>query len=143
MASVHYSMASEAAEYIINSLPQTISRPRIGIICGSGLGGLVSTFHANPQKSIPYANIPHFPVSTVEGHESRLVFATMGEKRTEIVAMVGRLHFYEGHDMAAITLPIRVMRLLGVKIIISTSHLVFLTFSDQCSWRSQYGVLSR
>jgi purine-nucleoside phosphorylase len=120
-------MAQNAAEYINGVLPETIPRPRIGIICGSGLGGLVSTFHADPQLSIPYADIPNFPVSTVQGHESRLVFGTLGEKRTGIVAMVGRLHFYEGYDMATVTLPIRVFHLLGVDTIISTHPAVPLT----------------
>jgi purine-nucleoside phosphorylase len=78
----------------------------------------VSTFHADPQISISYADIPHFPVSTVPGHQSRLVFGTMGEKRRPIVAMVGRVHFYEGHDMSTITLPVRVFHLLGVKTLI-------------------------
>jgi purine-nucleoside phosphorylase len=119
MTSIQYATAQKAADYIDNLLPTTIPRPRIAIICGSGLSGLVSTFHADPQLSIPYADIPNFPVSTVPGHQSRLVFGTLGEKRIGIVAMVGRLHFYEGYDMTAVTLPIRVFHLLGIETIIS------------------------
>ena len=110
-------MAEQAATYITSLLPETLPRPEIGIICGSGLSGLISTFYA-PQISIPYADIPHFPVSTVPGHQSRLVFGTMGETRKGIVAMVGRFHFYEGYDMTQITLPIRVFHLLGIKTLI-------------------------
>jgi len=118
MPSKEYVMAEQAATYIASLLPETFPRPEIGIICGSGLSGLISTFYAEPQISIPYADIPHFPVSSVPGHQSRLVFGTMGETRKGIVAMVGRLHFYEGHDMTQITLPIRVFHLLGIKTLI-------------------------
>jgi purine-nucleoside phosphorylase len=121
MPSDSYILASQSAEYINSVLPSNIPPPEIGIICGSGLSGLVSTFHADPQISISYADIPHFPVSTVPGHQSRLVFGTMGERRTPIVAMVGRVHFYEGHDMSTITLPLRVLHLLGVKTLIGIS----------------------
>jgi len=115
MPSKEYDLAEEAVTYITSLLPQNLPRPEIGIICGSGLSGLISTFYAEPQISIPYADIPNFPVSTVAGHQSRLVFGTLGETRKGIVAMAGRLHFYEGHDMTQITLPIRVFHLLGIK----------------------------
>lgn len=118
MLSKEYDLAEEAVTYITSLLPENLPRPEIGIICGSGLSGLISTFYAEPQMSIPYADIPHFPVSTVAGHQSRLVFGTLGETRQGIVAMVGRLHFYEGHDMTQITLPIRVFHLLGIKTLI-------------------------
>jgi purine-nucleoside phosphorylase len=123
MPSPSYSTAAQAAQFLASALPSNIPPPEIGIICGSGLSGLVSTFHADPQISISYADIPGFPVGTVAGHESRLVFGTMGEKRRPIVAMVGRVHFYEGHDMDAITLPVRVFHLLGVKTLIGISTL--------------------
>ena len=118
MPSKEYELAEEAAAYISSLLSENLPRPEIGIICGSGLSGLISTFYADPQISIPYADIPNFPVSTVAGHQSRLVFGTLGETRKGIVAMVGRLHFYEGHDMTQITLPIRVFHLLGIKTLI-------------------------
>ena len=123
MPSEAYILAEQAANYITSILPENLPRPQIGIICGSGLSGLVSTFHADPQISIPYADVPNFPVSTVPGHQSRFVFGTMGEKRIGIAAMVGRLHFYEGHDMKHITLPIRVFHLLGIKTLIGVLRL--------------------
>src|SRR5271163_502332 len=119
--SKEYILAQQSAEYLTSHLPESIPKPQIGIICGSGLSGLVSTFHADPQISFPYASIPNFHTGTVAGHQSRLVFGTLGEKRIGIVAMVGRLHFYEGHDMLHITLPIRVFHLLGIKTLIGTS----------------------
>ena len=124
MPSETYVLAEQAAKYITSLLPETLPRPQIGIICGSGLSGLVSTFHADPQISIPYVDIPNFPVSTVPGHQSRLVFGTLGERKVGIAAMVGRLHSYEGHDMSQITLPIRVFHLLGIKTLIGLIRLV-------------------
>ncbi|HTN06876.1 purine-nucleoside phosphorylase [Agriterribacter sp.] len=82
----------------------------IGIVLGSGLGNFVSEM--NVEKEIPYTEIPHFPVSTVEGHSGRLIFGQIGHKH--IVVMAGRLHFYEGHAATEVAFPIRVMKLLGV-----------------------------
>ena len=127
MPSEEYILAEQAANYITSILPENLPRPQIGIICGSGLSGLISTFHTDPQISIPYANIPNFPVSTVQGHQSRFVFGTMGEKRIGIAAMVGRLHFYEGHDMKRITLPIRLFHLLGIKTLIGVLYVEIMT----------------
>ena len=118
MSSKEYILARQAADHIQSILSKTVLRPQIGVICGSGLNGLVSTFNAEPQISVPYAAIPSFPVSTVPGHESRLVFGTLGKSGTPIVAMVGRAHFYEGHDMALVSLPVRALHLLGVKVLI-------------------------
>ena len=83
----------------------------IGIILGTGLGGLVSDieiFH-----SIPYKDIPHFPLSTVEGHSGRLILGKLGGKK--VVAMQGRFHFYEGYPIDIVTFPVRVMKFLGIK----------------------------
>ena len=130
--SKEYILAQQAADYLTSRLPETIPKPQIGIICGSGLSGLVSTFHTDPQISFPYASIPNFSIGTVPGHQSRLVFGTLGEKKIGVVAMVGRLHYYEGHDMLHITLPIRVFHLLGIKTLIGLS---FAIGSDlQCSY---------
>ena len=118
MPSNAYLQATQSAEYISSILPKQFPLPRIAIICGSGLGGLVSTFHADPQISINYADIPNFPISTVPGHQSRLVFGTIGDKKVPIVAMVGRFHFYEGYNMDAITLPIHAFLLIGIKTLI-------------------------
>lgn len=89
---------------------QISSEPRIGIILGTGLGGLVNEI--NIELAIPYKEIPNFPVSTVEGHSGQLIFGTLGGK--EIVAMQGRFHFYEGYDMGEVVFPVRVMKFLGV-----------------------------
>ena len=89
---------------------QISSEPRIGIILGTGLGGLVNEI--NIELAIPYKEIPNFPVSTVEGHSGKLIFGTLGGK--EIVAMQGRFHYYEGYDMGEVVFPVRVMKFLGV-----------------------------
>ncbi len=84
--------------------------PEIGIVLGSGLGNFVEEMTI--EKEIYYSEIPHFPVSTVEGHSGRLIFGQLSQKR--IVAMAGRLHFYEGHDATEVAFPVRVMKLLGI-----------------------------
>ena len=86
-------------------------QPQVGIVLGTGLGGLVNEIKV--EKEIAYNFIPHFPVSTVESHFGKLIFGTIGDKK--VVAMQGRLHYYEGYNMAEITYPIRVMALLGIK----------------------------
>ncbi|MBJ2183608.1 MAG: purine-nucleoside phosphorylase [Muribaculaceae bacterium] len=84
--------------------------PDTAIILGTGLGTLVD--HMEDKQYIPYAEIPNFPVSTVEGHSGNLIFGTLGGKR--VMAMQGRFHYYEGYDMKQVTFPVRVMRALGV-----------------------------
>jgi purine-nucleoside phosphorylase len=81
-----------------------------GVILGSGLGNLTSQMNIHLQ--IPYAEIPGFPVSTVEGHKGSLIFGEMGGKN--IVCMNGRFHYYEGYSMQEVTFPIRVMKFIGV-----------------------------
>jgi purine-nucleoside phosphorylase len=83
----------------------------VGIVLGTGLGGLVKEISITAE--IDYADLPHFPVSTVESHQGKLIFGTIGGKR--VVAMQGRFHFYEGYTMQQITYPIRVMKFLGVE----------------------------
>ena len=85
-------------------------RHAIGIILGSGLGELGSRMEV--RHAIPYAEIPHFPVSTVEGHQGNLLIGQFGGKN--VIAMQGRFHYYEGYSMQEVTFPIRVMRALGV-----------------------------
>jgi len=85
--------------------------PEVGIILGTGLGGLVSEIEI--QHSLPYNDIPNFPVSTVEGHSGRLIFGTLGGKN--VIAMQGRFHFYEGYSIEKVTFPVRVMKFLGIK----------------------------
>jgi len=83
----------------------------IGIILGTGLGGLVKEININHQ--IEYEDLPHFPISTVESHRGKLIFGKIGDKN--IVAMQGRFHFYEGYSMQQISYPVRVMKFLGVE----------------------------
>ena len=90
---------------------KTNTKPKIGIILGTGLGGLVREI--KKEVVINYADIPHFPVSTVESHQGKLIFGTLAEKK--IVAMQGRFHLYEGYNLKQITFPVRVMKFLGVE----------------------------
>lgn len=83
----------------------------IGIILGTGLGGLVKDIDIKHQ--INYEDLPHFPISTVESHHGKLIFGTINGKN--VVAMQGRFHFYEGYTMQQITYPVRVMKFLGVE----------------------------
>lgn len=99
---------NETANFIQEKIDTT---PEIGIILGTGLGGVVN--HINIKHSIAYEEIPNFPVSTVEGHQGKLIFGELNGKN--IVAMQGRFHFYEGYSMEEVTFPVRVMKLLGVK----------------------------
>jgi len=85
--------------------------PETAVILGSGLGKLVDEM--TDTYEIDYKEIPHFPVSTVEGHSGRLIFGRLGDK--DIMAMKGRFHFYEGYSMKEVTFPVRVMRELGIK----------------------------
>lgn len=102
-----YKAIGEAVDYIQRLYKDA---PEIGIVLGTGLGGLCEQIHQ--ERVIPYNFIPHFPLSTAESHFGRLIFGTIGSKK--VVAMQGRLHFYEGYAMEEITFPIRVMRELGV-----------------------------
>ncbi|MEH7095088.1 purine-nucleoside phosphorylase [Neobacillus vireti] len=91
--------------------------PKLGLILGSGLGVLADDI-VNPVK-IPYNQIPDFPVSTVEGHAGQLVFGQLNG--VEVVAMQGRFHFYEGYSMDKVTFPVRVMKEMGVEMLIVTN----------------------
>jgi purine-nucleoside phosphorylase len=85
-------------------------KPEIGIVLGTGLGGLVNEIEI--ETSISYNDIPNFPVSTVEGHSGKLIFGKLGGKN--VVAMQGRFHFYEGYTMEQVIFPIRVLKYLGI-----------------------------
>ncbi|MBW6533734.1 MAG: purine-nucleoside phosphorylase [Mariniphaga sp.] len=87
------------------------ARPETGIILGTGLGGLVKEIEI--IDSIPYNEIPDFPVSTVDGHAGRLIYGKLGN--IEVLAMQGRFHYYEGYSMKEVTFPVRVMKYAGVK----------------------------
>ena len=85
--------------------------PEVGIILGTGLGGLVNEIDV--VHTIEYKDIPNFPISTVEGHKGALIFGLLGGKR--VVAMQGRFHYYEGYTPQQVVFPVRVMKLLGIK----------------------------
>lgn len=90
---------------------KTNYNPEFGVILGSGLGSFTKDIEI--EYTIPYQDIPNFPVSTVVGHKGALVFGKIGDK--QVVAMQGRFHFYEGYDMKTVTFPVRVMKYIGVK----------------------------
>jgi purine-nucleoside phosphorylase len=96
------------AAYIKNRIGDF--EPEVGIILGTGLGGLVNEIAV--EKQLMYANIPDFPISTLEFHSGKLIFGTLAGKK--VVAMQGRLHYYEGYTMKQITFPVRVMKMLGI-----------------------------
>jgi len=95
-------------DYIKNKIGDF--EPEIGIILGTGLGGLVEDIEI--LHNLMYSNIPNFPISTLEFHSGKLIFGMLSGKR--VVAMQGRLHYYEGYDMKQITFPVRVMKMLGI-----------------------------
>jgi purine-nucleoside phosphorylase len=98
----------QSVEYIQSKIS---SNPTIGIVLGTGLGGLVKEIEVTTE--ISYSDIPHFPVSTVESHSGKLIFGKLGGK--EVVAMQGRFHYYEGYTLQEVTYPIRVMKMLGIE----------------------------
>jgi purine-nucleoside phosphorylase len=89
-------------------------QPEVAIILGTGLGALAREIRV--QTTIPYADIPHFPLSTVESHSGRLLLGTLGGKR--VIAMQGRFHRYEGYSLVDVVLPVRVMFLLGARTLV-------------------------
>ncbi|MFT9847432.1 purine-nucleoside phosphorylase [Aneurinibacillus sp. REN35] len=110
-------MTAQIAEVQHYIQGKTDKKPEIGLILGSGLGVLADEIENSIV--IPYAEIPHFPVSTVEGHKGQLVIGTLEGKN--VVAMQGRFHYYEGHGLDAVTFPVRVMKAIGVEKIIVTN----------------------
>ncbi len=96
---------------------RTSRRPKVGIILGTGLGNLATQI--TEKEEIPYNEIPHFPVSTVEGHSGKLIFGKLGNK--EVMAMQGRFHFYEGYDMQKVTFPVRVMHAVGIETLFASN----------------------
>ena len=102
-------MIQETSEFIKQRVSGKL--PETAIILGSGLGALVN--HIDIEVEIPYAEVPNFPVSTVEGHKGCLIFGNLAGKY--IMAMQGRFHYYEGYSMQEVTFPIRVMKAIGIK----------------------------
>ncbi|MCX7954903.1 MAG: purine-nucleoside phosphorylase [Bacteroidales bacterium] len=101
----------QSTEFIKNRIN---TFPDVGIILGTGLGGLVKEIEIEHEFS--YSEIPNFPISTVEGHVGKLIVGKLSGKN--VIAMQGRFHYYEGYSMQEITLPIRVMKFLGIKYLI-------------------------
>jgi purine-nucleoside phosphorylase len=99
---------NESADYIRS---KTAINPSVGIILGTGLGGLVNEI--NIVDEIPYEDIPNFPVSTVKGHSGKLIFGDLGGKK--VMAMQGRFHYYEGYTLQEVTFPVRVMKIMGIE----------------------------
>lgn len=104
-----YQLIEETAGFIRKKIGDF--QPEFGIILGTGLGKLVDEIEV--QFSLMYSNIPNFPISTVEFHSGKLIFGTLNGRK--VIAMQGRLHYYEGYNMREITFPIRVMKVLGIQ----------------------------
>lgn len=96
------------ADYLIK---KTNFEPEIGIVLGTGLGGLAREIKT--EHELPFSSIPNFVLSTVEGHSGKLIFGFLGGKK--VVAMQGRFHYYEGYSMHEVVFPVRVMKSLGIK----------------------------
>ncbi|XP_027751506.1 purine nucleoside phosphorylase [Empidonax traillii] len=109
-----YEVYKETADWLRG---RTVQRPKIAVVCGSGLGGLADVLEN--KTVIPYEDIPHFPRSTVAGHVGRLVFGELSGQ--PCVCMQGRFHSYEGYSASTVTFPIRVFFLLGVEILVVTN----------------------
>lgn len=105
---------SESVNYIKNKTEDF--NPKIGIILGSGLGALPDDYNC---IKIPYSDIPNFQKPSVDGHKGQLCFCDIGGKK--VVMMQGRYHFYEGYSMDVITFPIKVLKMLGIEILIITN----------------------
>ncbi|KAK5134890.1 hypothetical protein LTR08_005980 [Meristemomyces frigidus] len=122
MPSSPFHLATETLDFLRLRLPPPLAHPRVAIVCGSGLGGLAD---AADQRGLreewAYGDVPNFPLSTVPGHEGKLVFSTMGPRQVPVVLLVGRAHFYEGHSMETVTFATRLCRLLGVETMLMTN----------------------
>jgi purine-nucleoside phosphorylase len=106
-----YEQIQEAKQFI---QAQWTGRPRVGVILGTGLGGLAEDIEADIL--LPYEDIPHFPQPTVKSHAGRFVCGRLSGKT--VVAMEGRFHYYEGYSLQQITLPVRVLRALGCEVLV-------------------------
>lgn len=109
-----YDNVRESADYIIERIS---TQPVLGVVLGSGLGGLVDI--VEDKKEIAYSEIPHFPKSSVAGHAGKFVFGRIGN--VNVALMAGRFHYYEGFEMKELTFPIYVMKLLGIEKLIVTN----------------------
>jgi len=108
--SYYHDMIEQIQETLAYIRKHSNSQPEIGIILGTGLGGLAEEISVSETMS--YADLPHFPISTVETHKGRLIFGDLGGKK--VVVMQGRFHYYEGYSMQEVTFPVRVLKFLGI-----------------------------
>jgi purine-nucleoside phosphorylase len=102
---------TEATEFLQQ---YNAKKPKIGVVLGSGLGNFTKEIRIDQE--VAYDQIPHFPVSTVEGHHGKLIFGSIDEK--PIIAMAGRFHYYEGYNANEVVFPIRVLKMLGIETIL-------------------------
>uniref|UniRef100_A0A0C9RAJ2 purine-nucleoside phosphorylase n=1 Tax=Fopius arisanus TaxID=64838 RepID=A0A0C9RAJ2_9HYME len=109
-----FEMLLESAQYLLDRVS---IRPKIGIICGSGMGSIADSL--TDVKTFPYEEIPHFPSSTVKGHVGQLVFGYLED--VPVMCMQGRFHYYEGYPLWKCSMPVRVMKLVGVSHLIATN----------------------
>jgi purine-nucleoside phosphorylase len=111
----YYEQVLEAAAYLKSRLGALT--PRVGIVLGSGLGAVADA--VSDAVMVPYAEIPHFPQSTVEGHSGRIVAGLLGG--AAVAVMQGRVHFYEGYSPSEVTFPMRVLGALGIRAVVLTN----------------------
>lgn len=104
----------ESAQYLLDRIKM---RPKVGIICGSGMGSIAESLEE--KQCFPYEEIPHFPVSTVKGHTGQMVFGYLRD--VPVMCMQGRFHYYEGYPLWKCAMPVRVMKLAGVTHLIATN----------------------
>lgn len=109
-----YEIIQEIANFLLSF---TRFRPKVGIICGSGLGQIADIIES--AESIPYSEIPNFPVSNVQGHAGKMVFGLLNG--IEVMCMQGRFHHYEGYSLSTCSVPVRVMQLVGCSHLIATN----------------------
>lgn len=114
ISSDQWTLAGEAADYIRQ---KTALQPRLGLVLGSGLGAFADELF--DRVYLPYSVIPHFPISSAEGHAGNLVIGEVGE--IPVAVMQGRVHYYEGHSMARVAFPMRVLSRLGIKGVLLTN----------------------
>ncbi len=111
------SLSNQIAESVERIRRSWSGKPRVGLILGTGLGGLADQIRTDVV--LPYADIPHFPISTVQSHAGQLVCGTLNG--LPVLAMEGRFHYYEGYSLQQVTFPVRVMRALGAELLVVTN----------------------
>jgi purine-nucleoside phosphorylase len=114
-----YEKTLTAADFIKSRLPTELQHPKVAIVCGSGLGGIVEELEPSPQVHINYVDIPNFLKSTVVGHAGKLIAGFIG--KTPVLCMAGRFHSYEGYDIRDTVFPIRVFAVLKAEYLIATN----------------------